>query len=141
MAKLTPDQFAEKHARRLKGAIEDMRAGVERVTASPTAAAAAKKEKFRAGINASIDSGKWEQGLKRVSLEEWKRKMVEKGLGRVAAGIDAAKDKVIDFAAELLPYQDRLKGEVEGMPDISLEDNINRMTTWIRGMSKFKRSR
>jgi len=141
MAKLTPEQFQEKHARRLKGAIEDMRAGVERVTSSPTAAAASKKEKMRAGIQAAIDSGKWEQGLKRVTLDEWKSKMVDKGLGRVAAGIDAASDKVRAFAAELLPYQDKLSSDVSKMPDLTLEDNINRMTTFIRGMSKFKRTR
>jgi hypothetical protein len=118
-----------------------MRQGVERVTQSPTEAAASKKEKFRAGIQEAIDSGKWERGLRRVSLDEWKSKMIDKGLGRVAAGIDAAAPKVREFAAELLPYQDRLKGQIEGMPDISLEDNINRMTTWIREMSKFSRSR
>ena len=141
MAKLTPEQFQEKHARRLKASIEDMREGVLRVSKSPTEAAADKKEKFRAGINEAIDSGKWERGLRRVSLEEWKSKMIDKGLGRVAAGIDAAADKVRDFAAELLPFQDRLKSQIDGMPDISLEDNINRMTTWIREMSKFSRSR
>lgn len=141
MAKLTPQQFQEKHARRLKASIEDMREGVLRVTQSPTEAAAAKKEKFRAGINAAIDDGKWERGLRRVSLEEWKDKMITKGLGRVAAGIDAAAPKVIEFASELLPFQDRLQSQIDGMPDISLEDNINRMTTWIREMAKFSRSR
>jgi len=40
-----------------------------------------------------------------------------------------------------LPFQDRLKTQIEAMPDISLEDSINRMTTWIREMSKFSMSR
>lgn len=140
MAKLTPEQFAEKHARRLKGAVEDMRQGIERVTESPTLKAAAKKDKMRAGINAAIDSGKWERGLKRVTVDEWKSKMIDKGLGRIAAGIDAAQAKVTAFASELLPYQDRLKSDISKMPDLTLEDNINRMTSFVRGMSKFKRS-
>lgn len=139
MAKLTPAEFREKHARRLKGAIEDMRSGVSRVTVAPTQQAASKKEKFRAGIQSAIDSGKWEAGLKRVSLEEWKMKMLDKGLGRVAAGIDSAAEKVEAFAADLNAHQDRLKSEIASMPDISLEDNINRMTAWVRGMSKMKR--
>lgn len=139
MAKLTPDEFTEKHSRRLKGAIADMQRGVEGVTASPTLAAAAKKDKMRAEINRSIDSGKWEAGLKRVSLQEWKDKMISKGLGRVAAGIDAAAGKVKDFATQLLPFQDTLAATIKKMPDVSLEDNINRMTSWIRGMAKFQR--
>ena len=141
MAKLTPEQFQEKHSRRLKASGEDMRRGVEAVTESPTLKAVAKKEKMRANINAAIDSGKWEAGLKRVSTEDWKKAMVEKGLGRVSAGIDGAKDKVISFASELLPFQDNLKNKIKSMPDVTLEDSISRMTTFVRGMAGFKRTK
>ena len=139
MARVTPEEFQEKHARRLKGASEDMRRGVERVTESPTLKAAAKKDKMRAGVNAAIDSGKWERGLKRVTLEDWKGQMINVGIGRVAAGIDAAAPKVVAFAGELLPHIDRVKGELTKLPDLTLDDNINRMTTFIRGMAKFQR--
>jgi len=139
MAKVTPDEFVEKHARRLKGAIDDMRRGVERVSSSPTSAAAAKKDKMRMNINASIDSGKWERGLRRVTLDEWKTKMVNKGLARVAGGIDEAAPKVRSFAADVLPFIDTLKNVVDKMPDTTLEDSINRMSTFIRGMAKFQR--
>ena len=139
MAKLTPDEFVEKQARRLKAATEDMRAGVTRVTESPTLKAAAQKEKMRIRLNAALDSGKWERGLKRVSTEEWKEKMINKGIPRVAAGIDGAALKVRAFAAELLPFQDTLQAQVKKMPDVTLEDNIQRMTHFVRGMSKFER--
>jgi len=139
MAKLTPKEFQEKHNRRLKAAVEDMRAGVERVTESPTAKAAAKADKMRAEIVRSIDSGKWAAGLKRVSLEEWKRKMIDKGVGRVAAGIDSAADKVEAFAADLLPHIDAGKASIDKLPDVTLEDSIQRMTAFTRHMAKFKR--
>lgn len=139
MAKLTPEEFQEKHARRLKEALTDMQAGVEKVTESPMAKAALKKDKMRAGINKAIDSGKWEAGLKRVSLEDWKAKMVNKGLPRVAEGIDNAADKVIAFAGELNTFQDSLKKTVDALPDVTLENSIARMTTWVRGMAKFQR--
>lgn len=139
MAKLTPEQAQEKHARRLKGATEDMRLGVERVTVSPTSLAAAKKDKMRTNIMKSIDTGKWERGLKRVSLEDWKKQMTEKGIARVSAGIDGAAAKTTAFFGELFPFQDNLKREIERLPDVTLEDNINRMTTFVRGMAKFTR--
>ena len=139
MARVTADEFVEKHARRLKGAVDDMRRGIERVSESPTAKAASKKDKMRTNINASIDSGKWERGLRRVSTEEWKQKMINKGLGRVATGIDEAAPKVRSFASELLPYEDSLRGTIDKMPDVTLEDSINRATTWMRGMAKFSR--
>lgn len=138
MAKLTPAQFREKHARRLKGALEDMRRGVEAVTEAPGAKAAAAQAKMRAKIVEAIDEGKWARKVSGVSLEDWKKSMVEKGLGRVAAGIDGSAAKVEAFAKQLLDYQDRLQGQLEGMPDLTLEDSIQRMVTWIRGMAEFK---
>ena len=137
MAKLSAAEVTEKHARRLKGSIEDMRAGIARVTDSPTAAAAAKQDKMKAKINAAIDSGKWAAGLRSVSLEEWKDKVTTKGLPRVAAGIDAAAPKVEKFYSQLLPHIDTVRGQVTKMPDLTLEDSINRMSTFVRGMAKF----
>jgi len=139
MAKVTPDQFVEKHARRLKGAVEDMRRGVDRVTEAPTAKAAKKVDKMRTNLLAALDSGKWARRLESVSLEEWKSKMVDKGIPRVAAGIDAAAPKVKAFAEELLPHIDRVQAEVKKMPDVTLEDSINRMVNFTRGMAKFQR--
>jgi len=139
MARLTPKEYQEKHARRLKAAVDDMRKGVERLTESPTKAAAAKADKMRTNILAAIDSGKWAAGLNRVTLDEWKTKMIEKGVGRVAAGIDAASDKVEAFASELLPHIDSGVSKIKSMPDVTLEDNINRMTQFIRHMAEFKR--
>ena len=141
MAKIKVDaeEFAEKHARRLKGAIEDVRAGVEKVTESPTLKAAAKKTKMLQNLQQSVTSGKWETGLKRVSLEQWKQKTIDKGLGRIAAGVDEAHDKMVAFGAQLLAYESGLKDQVDKMPDLTIEDSINRATSWIRGMAKFER--
>ncbi len=141
MAKLTPEEFQEKQARRLKGSIDDMRMGIERVTEAPTIKAAAKKDKMKQNLVASIDSGKWEAGLKRVTLEDWKTKMIDKGLNRVAAGIDGAKEKTIAFAQEFLPHLDKIGDELKKMPDLTLEDSISRMTHQVRRASQFKRSR
>lgn len=141
MAKLTASEFQEKHARRLKAAVEDVRKGIDRVTANPCDLAAAKQDKMLTNLTASISSGKWAAGLKRVSLEEWKRKARDIGVNRIAAGIDGAKEKTIAFAEELLPHIDRQKAKIAAMPDVTLDDNINRMTSFIRGMSEFKRTK
>lgn len=137
--KVNAEEFAEKHARRLKGAIEDIRSGVEKVTESPTAKAAAKQTKMVQNLQQSVQNGKWAAGLKRVSLDEWKQKTIDKGLGRIAAGVDEAHDKVMAFGAQLLSYESTLKDTVDKMPDLTIEDSINRATSWIRGMSKFER--
>lgn len=140
MAKLTAQEFQAKHARRLKAAVEDVRTGIDRVTENPCDKAAAKADKMLANLTTSVTNGKWAAGLKRVSLEEWKRKARDIGVNRIAAGIDGAKDKVVAFAEQLLPHIDREQAKIKAMPDVTLDDNINRMTSFIRGMANFKRT-
>lgn len=139
MAKLTAIEFQEKHARRLKAAVEDVRKGIDRVTENPCDKAAAKQDKMLTNLTAAVQSGKWAAGLKRVSLEDWKKAARDIGVNRIAAGIDAAKSKTIAFAEVLLPHIDRQLEKIKTMPDITLDDNINRMTTFIRGMAEMKR--
>ena len=136
---ITPAQFQEKHARRLKASVEDIRTGVQNVTVAPGLQAAAKQDKMRAEINRSIDEGRWAAGLKRVTLDDWKSKMINLGINRIAAGIDAASAKVTAFASELLPYIETQQKAIKAMPDVTLEDSINRMVSFTRGMAKFTR--
>lgn len=139
MPRITPEEFQEKHARRLKASLEDIRAGVEKVTEAPGKKAAAKVDKMRARLIAKIDDGTWAKNVAKVSLEDWKTKMSEKGIGRIPDGIDGAKEKVVNFAGQLLPYIDEGLAKVEKLPDLTLEDSINRMTTMVRHMAKFKK--
>lgn len=139
MAKLTAEEFQEKQARRLKASLQDMRAGINRVTVAPTMKAAQKLQKARENYIKAVDSGKMKRRLESVSLEEWKRKILDVGVDRVSAGIDAAKDKTIAFASELLPYQDALKAKVAAMPDGNIEDSAARVVAWMKGMHKFER--
>lgn len=136
---MTPEEFAAKQAARLKGSINEIQSGINKVTEAPTAKAAKKQDKMLAGVQAAVQSGKWAARLNSVSLEEWKKKAIEKGLGRIASGIDGAHDKVVSFASQLLPYEAALQDKISKMPDLTLEDSINRMTTFVREMSKFTR--
>jgi len=135
---ITPEEFVEKHNRRTKAALEDMRRGVSAVTEAPGAKAAQKADKMRTNLMAALDSGKWQRRVAAVSVEEWKGAMLDKGVNRVAAGVDAAAPKVKEFATQLLSFQAGLHSKVDAMPDLTLEDSISRATEWIRGMSKFE---
>ena len=138
MAKLTATEFQEKHARRLKAAVEDVRKGIDRVTENPCEKAAAKQDKMLTNLTAAVVTGKWAAGLKRVPLEKWKKQTRDVGVNRIAAGIDAAKEKVVSFAEVLLPHIDRGKDKINTMPDVTLDDNINKMVTFVRHMATMK---
>ena len=137
MAKLTPIEFQEKHARRLKASTGDIARGIDRVTVAPTKLAADKIDKMKQHLDDAFASGKVKRSLLAVTLDEWKVKARDVGVGRISAGIDASSAKVVSFAEKLLPAIDAAQNKVKTMPDLTLEDSINRMTTFIRDMSKF----
>jgi len=134
---MTAQEFTEKHNRRLKGALQDVERGVNATTVAPGTLAAAKATKMKNNIVAAIDSGRWGRRVAAVTLDDWKRQMLDKGISRIAGGIDAAGPKVEAFAAKLLAYEKSQQDAINKMPDLSLEDSISRATAWIRAMSKF----
>ena len=137
MARQNPAEAAEKWARRLSAATEDIRAGVERVSEAPGVAAARKRTKWEAGLRESGD--KWERNVRNVSLEEWKAKTLDVGLSRVAQGAQANQGKTQQFFEEFLPHLDRGVSQVTAMPDTTMEDRINRAVAMMRHNSNFKR--
>jgi hypothetical protein len=135
-----PQKVAEKWVRNLSGATQEIRDGVGAVTVSPTAKAADQSAKYLLNVQRAVDSGKYQARLRGVSLEEWKRKTLDKGIARIASGATAAQDDFQDFMAELIPFQERLSGEIDSMPDTTLEDSIARQAAWTRGMAEFQRA-
>lgn len=136
MAKLTAAEYVEKQARKLKGATEDIRRGIERTTEAPGAKAAKQAQVMKAKVVESIDSGKYARNVSAVTLEDWKDKAINKGIGRIAAGIDAAKVKNTATAEKLLQNVDAAKSVVDQTPRGDLETNLGRMVTFAREMAK-----
>lgn len=136
MAKVTAQQYADKWGRRLKSATTDIRNGVERVTEAPGVKAARQSDKMLAGIQQAISDGRWQRAVANVTLEDWKSATLEKGIGRIAAGVDSALPKQIQMAEKLLAAVDSVNGQVQNMPDTTLDDRINRMVAFSRGMSE-----
>lgn len=139
MPKSTPDEAARDWANALNNSTAKIQRGIERVTVAPTMQAAAKKDKMKQRLNAAIDSGKWEAGLRRVSLEQWKEAAINKGVQRIGAGATAAINKQTDFYQKLFPFQASLQDKIKQMPDLTLADAKARANAWIDGMATFKR--
>ena len=141
MVKLNASEIAEKWKRRAEASASDYQKGVERVTESPTEKASQKVEKFKTNLMKAINEGKWEKGLKSVSLSDWKEAVAKKGVPNYATGVRAGESKMEAFMSEMIPFQETLQAEVSRMPDITIDDSIARATAWIKGMAKFKRSK
>lgn len=139
MATKDPKALAEKFVRRTQAASQDMVNGVNSVTVNPAQKAIAKEDKLKNNWNEAINSGKWRRGMGTVTLESWKQSMIQKGAPRVAAGVQAAQGKMEQFFSELLPYQEQGLAKLASMPDMTIEDSINKAVAWMRHMAQFKR--
>jgi hypothetical protein len=138
MAKLTAEEYAEKQARNLKNSLPDIRRGIERVSSAPGQAAASAQQRMKDNLNRSIDDGRWAAKVSGVSLEEWKQAALTKGVDRIAQGIDQAHGKQVQMAGRLLAAVDSASAKVKNMPKGTIQDSIQRMTTFVEDMHKFK---
>ena len=138
MAKVTPEQYAEKQARNLKNSLPDIRRGIENVSSAPGQKAAAAQQRMKDNLNKSIDDGRWAKKVSGVSLEEWKSAALNKGVDRIASGIDNAQPRQIAMGGRLLAAVDQSASKVRAMPKGTLQDSIARMTAFVTDMSKFK---
>jgi hypothetical protein len=133
----TPDEFASLWKSRLDASTDRIKAGVEKVTEAPGIAAAAASDKFRLHIIEAIESGRWAGEVSKVTLADWKKAMLEKGIPRIRAGTTAAVPEMKEFATALFTHIDAGQRMIEDKPSVTLDDNIERMTTFIRHMSTF----
>jgi hypothetical protein len=138
MAKVNATEYAEKWGRRMKGSTEDMRRGIEKVTVAPGVMAAKQVDLMKAKLIKSIEDGTWARNVAKLGVEDWKKLMIDKGINRVSAGVDAAAGNQVVMAEKLLAAVDASVAEVNKTPRGTLEDNINRMVTFSRGMAKRK---
>ena len=141
MANRTPEEIAEKYARNTANAVPEYTRGVERVEIAPGISAAAKADKYIAGVQRSFNEGKWQENVAAVPVEEWRDKTLSKGVSRYQEGTQAAQDNVAAFHGELQDFRRGLDTELQRMPDSTQEQRLSRMMANARGMAKFRRRR
>lgn len=138
MATKNAAQVTTKWATRAQGATQALQDGINNVQTAPGMLAAAKQDKMLANITQAITSGKWAANVSAVTLADWKNAMLTKGVQRYGAGVSAAQPKFQAFMSKLLPFQAQIQAQLQSMPDLTLQDNINRAVFMMTEMSKFK---
>lgn len=133
---LSAQEIADKWAKRTVAAIPDTQKGVDNVTVAPTQLAAAKQDKWLAGITAAAQTGKWKSKLEKVSLEDWKTKTKQKIGERMSGGVNASIGKRERFDQANIQVLNEILPKVANMPDLTLEDSIARATFFMRERSK-----
>jgi hypothetical protein len=136
MANVNPQDAAAAWAQRLSASTDKIAKGIDAVTVAPGQAAARQADVW--ANNTIASKPKWQANVAAVSLQDWQKAAKEKGVQRIPGGAQAAQAKFADFMTQLLPHIDRVKGTLQ--PRGNLDQNINRMVAFSRGMSQFKKS-
>lgn len=135
MAKVTPQEFAEKWGRRLKAAGQDITRGIDRVQQAPGVKAAQQAQVMLANLQARIADGSWARAVAGVSLADWQNAAKTKGVARITQGVDGAMGKMNTVAGPLLAAVDAAKAAADRTPRGDLNTNIQRAVTFMTEMA------
>jgi hypothetical protein len=133
-----PVRVAQKWARNLGAAGESIKAGVEGVTESPTAKAAAAQDRYLSGVQRAVTDGSYQRGLRAVTLQDWQQSMLKKGLQRITQGAQEGMTKMQTFMSRWLPHMDALKARISSMPKGTLSDSLERVRVAMEHAASFK---
>ena len=126
---------AQRWAQNLGSAGQKITDGVNAVSQAPGAAAAAQVGVWAANTQAA--QAKFARNVAAVSLNQWQQAVINKGIGRLQSGAQAAEPKFQVFMTKLLPYVQSGRGTLPKRGN--LQQNIARMTQWVTYMSKFQK--
>jgi len=73
-------------------------------------------------------------------LDDWKTATLAKA-DRIPSGVEAAADKILSFAEQLLPFQDKVVSEINTMPDLTPSQRDQRMLKNVQRMREFSFNR
>jgi hypothetical protein len=124
---LSANEISDKWNKNMKSSVSYIQAGIDKVTENPAEKAIAKQDKMIQNLTQSVNSGKWAAGLRGVSLADWKQQTKEKVGSRLASGVDGAMSKRQKFDAYLVNTLNGVLPEVANMPDMTIEDSVNKV--------------
>lgn len=139
MARVTAAEAADKWVRRTSAAAPDYKAGVQKVSTAPGILAQKQSAVAAQNYQEAISSGRWGQRVASVSLSDWQNAAVNKGAARLSQGVQAASDKMQNFMATFLPFEDQVVQRVKQQyPRGSTDQNIARAEAIMRALAEFK---
>lgn len=133
MANYDPNAAAQNWVNNLSGSTNKIKAGVQAVTVSPGALAAKAAPLWAANTQAA--QSKYQRNVGNVTVQQWQDATINKGLGRIASGAQAAQSKVLAFQTQFLPYVQKTVASAPARG--TTEQNIQRAVAVMQGLHNF----
>ncbi len=115
-----------------------MEAGVNRVTESPTVAAARQLGFYRQRILEALDSGYTERQLMASPLSDWKAGMTQKTKMGLSAAANRGKGKYASFAASFYPVMAQASQAASQIDKSTREGKLQRVAVAMEAAQNWK---
>lgn len=138
MAGSVADIVAKWKRNTTQAASTSYREGVQQTSVNPMERAAAAVPLYLQKVQEAVASGKVEQALRDTPKQAWVDGCLNKGAGRIAAGVTQAESVVQQFHTQLKPHTDMVKKAISDMPKGTPEDSEARTIAAQRLMRQFR---
>jgi hypothetical protein len=125
---------------RAGAATGDYEEGIEDPDRDPIQAALEANSKRIQRIQESIKNKTWEKTMSKLSQEDWKKGVRDKGVQRYAAGVEGARAKIAEFVAKFRPQLEGIQRSVRALPQDTPQQREQRMLANLRALKKAKGS-
>lgn len=127
MAAKSGAEIFEQYRARMSQSMARIQKGAETTEKSQVGNAIKQKELMKQRIMEAIDNGSWETGLRNAGDQKWLRNLVQKGIPKITAGIDANKPEIIAKMEKVGQVGEMVSKEVDAMPKGGVEESIARV--------------
>jgi|SaaInl7_150m_RNA_FD_contig_21_72560_length_815_multi_21_in_0_out_0_2 hypothetical protein len=124
---LTGQEVAEKYARNMQNASQDIIKGVETTQKSQSKNAIAAKDKMTQNFNAAMAANKYEEGLTKSGDDKWRRNLINKGVPKIAIGIQTNMPEIVEAMTKVVAVGEEVKRMTSAMPKNSMADSLARV--------------
>jgi len=132
------ERWVRKQIERAAVAGPEYEEGVKDPERNPIEAALAANEKRIAKLRESIEKKTWEAKMAKLTIEDWRKPTLEKGVRRFPEGIRVAEPKIRDFVSKWRPILEGIQAAVRAMPDVTDADREARMLENLRRLKEAK---
>ena len=141
MARKNVAASIEKWKKNMAASGEAMKAGILATTESPTQKAAAAQDKYAAGVNEAVSSGRYARNLQAVTLQDWQSAASTKGVTNMTNGVRSLTPRAQRGMQDQMAYAQTVSDQVQGMPNTTESDADQRMLAAVNAMRAYKKNK
>jgi len=131
-------RWAKKQIERATIAGPEYEEGIKAPERNPIEAALAANDKRIANLKQSIEEKTWEKVMRTITIEDWRRGALEKGVPRFPDGIEKAKPKIEAFVSKWQPILAGIQESIRAMPEATDAQREARLLANLRALKKAK---